>query len=518
MKQLFNDNTFNILEESVNLLCNAVKVTLGPRGKNVLTINKYGDTHLTKDGITVAKSVKSDDPIINGILNVVREASANTAKTAGDGTTTSLVLTQELFNEGLKLIKQGYNPTLLKQGMDKALNDVINYIEEHSEKITIEDKNKLYNIAKISSSMDEEVSTITTNAIIETKGTGICRIDTSRTSDTIIKCNDGLTLDKGYLSSAFLLGEDTVLKYDNPFIFVSSIELSNKTIVDLMKHAKDSSRPIIIIAPEFNENIYMSMLRNFKAGTVYVCPIKTPGFANNRNQWIEDITAYVGGEVYTNNNISPIKFIGESDNIIISSEETIISNSTPSMSCDTHVSKLQNLLSGDIDAIEKETLTNRIARLQGRIVTIYVGATTELELNEKKDRIEDAVCALQTALKGGISEGGGMTFLRASDDLFYEGSSQNNVEFAGYDLVINSLAKPFCQLCENSDKDYTELCEIYTESAGENSLGYDFKALEWKNLKEEGIIDPTLVLIQAITNSVGIVSNLLTTTCIVYYE
>lgn len=515
MTQLFNNDAFSTLEEAVNLICNAVKVTLGPRGKNVLTINNYGDAHLTKDGITVAKSVKSKDPIINGILNVVREASSNTAKTAGDGTTTSLVLTQELFNKGLQLIKNGSNPTLLKQGMNYALKDVVDYIENHSEKITIADKDKLFSIAKISSNMDEEVSNIATAAIIETEGTGICRIDTSRTNDTIIKCNNGLTLDKGYISPSFLYGEDAIIKYDNPFIFVSSIELSNKTIVDLMKHSRDNNRPIIVIAPDFNENIFMSMFRNFKAGTVQLCPIKTPGFANNRNQWLEDIVAYIGGEIYTNNNISPIKFIGKSDNIIISSEETIISNSVSTSSCIEHISKLQNRLLHNTDDVEKESLSNRIARLQGKIVTIYVGATTELELNEKKDRIEDAVCALQTALKGGISEGGGMTFMRCSIDNYNECSNTNS-QIDGYNLVMNAILIPFEQLCINCDLDYKE---IYSQWDYErDDVGYNFKTLCWENLKESGVIDPTLVLKNAITNAVGIVSNLLMTECITYYE
>lgn len=509
---LFNNDAHLQLKEAVDLICNAVKVTLGPRGKNVLTINSCGDAHLTKDGITVAKNVTSSDPIINGVLNVVREASANTAKQAGDGTTSTLVLTQAIFNGGLELIKEGCNPTLLKQGMQEALDVVLDYIEAHSEKITLDDE-KLRQVAYISANNDDSVGMVALEAVRKAKGTGICRIEDSKNTDTTIKCTNGLTFDKGYISPHFLTGDKTTIEYDNPLVFISSIELSNKTIIDLMKHAKDNGRPLVVIAPEFNENIFMSMFKNYKAGAVDICPVKLPGFAGNRSNWIDDISAYVDGECFTSNNVNPIKFLGESERIIISATETTIINNTPTLRCNSHIKTLQSLAI-DADAIELEILNKRIATLQGRVVTIFVGATTELELKEKKDRIEDAVCALQTALQGGISEGGGMTFFRAAADL-YNSSPEDSDVISGYNLIIDSLLQPFEQLCINSDKDYAVLCDDWRE---DETLGYNFKTLQWENLKESGVIDPTLVLKQSITNAVGIASNLLTTECITYYE
>jgi chaperonin GroEL len=511
---IFNKDAHLQLKEAVDLICNAVKVTLGPRGKNVLTINSYGDAHLTKDGITVANNVKHDDPIINGIINVVREASANTAKSAGDGTTTSLVLTQALFNDGLKLIEEGANPTLLKEGMNKALEDVLNYIESLSETITIDDTEKLKNIATISAAMDENIGMVALEGVSEAKGTGVVKIDISRTSKTTIKTETGLTFSNGYASNYFVNSDKPTVDYENPFIFVSNIELTNNTLVTLMKHAKNNDRPIIILAPEFNENITISMFKNFKSGAVQICPIKLPGFAGNRTQWIEDIVAYIDGEVYTSNSIDPIKFVGDAERILISAEETTIINDTPKLSCLSQIHKLQGRLKEDIEDYERDTLNNRVAKLQGRFVTIFVGATTELETKEKVDRVDDAVRALQTALKGGISEGGGMTFFRASADL-YDSSPEDSDIISGYNLVIDSLMQPFEQLAINSDKDYAVLCDDWREN---EDLGYNFKTNQWEKLRDSGVIDPTLVLKNAITNAVGIVSNLLMTECITYHE
>lgn len=512
---LFNRDARLQLKEAVDLICDAVKVTLGPRGKNVLTINSYGDAHLTKDGITVAKNVTSSDPIINGILNVVREASANTAKTAGDGSTTSLVLTQAIFNEGLKLIEEGDNPTLLKQGMQMALEDIISYIDSKNEIIDITDIEKLKSIATISANNDAIVGQTALDAVLKAKGVGVVKIDDSKTSETYIRCDSGLTFDKGYISPHFLNSEKTAIEYENPLVFISSIELTNKTLVDLMKHARENNKPLIVIAPDFNENIFMSMFKNYKSGAVQICPIKLPGFAGNRQQWIEDITAYIEGEVYTNNNINPIKFLGTSDKIVVSAEKTSIINDTLRESCNIQINKLQTRLLDEIEEYERETINNRIARLYGSVVTIFVGATTELELNEKKDRIEDAVCALQTALQGGISEGGGMTFMRCSIEYYNECPTLNS-QINGYNLVMNAILTPFEQLCINSDLDYKE---IYSQwNYEKDDIGYNFKTLNWENLKESGVIDPTLVLKNAITNAVGIASNLLTTECITYHE
>lgn len=500
MNKVINDNVQNVLKEAVDTICNAVKVTLGPKGKNVLTINSYGDAHLTKDGITVAKNVKSDDPIINGIINVVREASNNTAKTAGDGTTTSLVLTQALFNKGLEIINSGINPTILKYGMDDALKLVLNFIEKHSEKINIDD-DKLFQVAHISANNDIVVGDIAVNAVKSAGINGIINIEDSPTHDTYIKVTNGFSFDKGYLSPYFSNTGNKIV-YENPFIFVSEIEISKEVAMSLLTHANKCNKPLIIIAPEFNEAITTLLFKNFKVGSVQVCPIKTPGFANNRKNTLEDLSDYIDGIVHTNNSVDPIKSLGTSESIIINSDNTSIINENPTKRAINKLQELDNLIDDDEYCLMTETYRARKARLGGAVVTICVGATTELELKEKKDRIEDAVCAVQTALKDGISEGGGMTFIRAYNKL-------NNMKVSpGHAVVIDSLLAPFKQLCQNSDLNI----DIPTKK------GYNFKTEEFEDLKKAGVIDPTLVLKNAITNSVGIVSNLLTTNCITYVE
>ena len=511
-KVLLNKETIDVLKDGVDTLCNAVKVTLGPKGKNVLIINNYGDAHLTKDGITVANNVKSDDPIINGIINVVREASANNAKTVGDGTTSTLVLTQAIFDGGLSILEEGVNPTALKEGMDKALLNILGYLEEHSEKIDINDRNRLEQIAYISANNKEDVAAIAVEAVSIAKESGTIKIEDSKTQDTTIKSTNGLTFDKGYLSPYFANG-NTSITYENPIIFVSNIELTNNTLVTLMKEAKSNSVPLIIIAPEFNENIFTTMYKNHIAGAVQICPIKCPGFAGNREQWLEDICIYSGATLYKNNNISPVNNVGVIDKIIVNKNETSLVHNEMKKPVFEHLRLLDKQLDEATEQYEIDTIRERRSRLAGNIVTIYVGATTELELKEKKDRVEDAVCALQTALKGGVSEGGGLTFAKASLDL-YNPSFEHNDFISGYNLVIDAILKPFEQLCINSDCDYVTLFQ----KVEENRCGYNFKTQHWENFKETGVIDPTLVLKNAITNAVGIASNLLTTACITYTE
>jgi chaperonin GroEL len=258
------------------------------------------------------------------------------------------------------------------------------------------------------------------------------------------------------------------------------------------------------------------MFKNFKSGAVQICPIKLPGFAGNRAQWIDDITAYVGGEVYTSNNIDPIKYLGDAEKIIITQDETSVINTDVKLSCSSKMCELESRLSDDIEDWQKEDIKNRLARLRGLVVTIFVGATTELELKEKKDRVEDAVCALQTALKGGISEGGGMTFMRCSINNYMEEPEEKSSQIKGYNLVMDAILTPFEQLCINSDLDYKEIYRQWDYER--DDIGYNFKTLTWENLKESGVIDPTLVLKNAIINAVGIVSNLLMTECITYHE
>lgn len=500
MSKIINNNTTETLKEAINTICDAVKVTLGPKGKNVLIINNYGDAHLTKDGITVAKNVKSDDPVINGIINVVREASSNTAKTAGDGTTTSLVLTQSLFNLGLKALDAGHNPTMIKYGMDDALNKVLEFIETQSEKINIDD-DKLFQVAHISANNDTIVGDIAVKAVKAAGASGIINIEDSPTHDTYVKVINGFSFDRGYLSPYFSNTGNKIM-YENPLIFLSEIEISKEVAMSLLTHANKCNKPLIIIAPEFNEAITTLLFKNFKVGSVQVCPIKTPGFANNRKNTLDDLSDYINGYVHTNNSVDPIKSLGTADSIVINSDNTSIINEVPTNRALAKRKELDNLIEADEYCLMTETYRARIAKLCGSMVTIYVGATTELELKEKKDRIEDAVCAVQTALRDGISEGGGMTFVRAYHNL------QKDKISAGHAIVIDSLLAPFKQLCKNSDLSL----DIPT------NLGYDFKNDVEVDLKKKGIIDPTLVLKNAITNSVGIVSNLLTTACITYVE
>lgn len=494
-------DTYKVIGEAVDLICDTVASTLGPSGKNVLTVDAFGNAHLTKDGITVAKNVKSDDPVINGIINVVREASANTAKTSGDGTTTSLVLTKALFNEGVnQIVNNNQNPTQVKAGMNEALNDVLKFIEDHSEKINI-DSEKLADVAYISANNDVEVGNIAVEAIRSSGIEGAINIEDSPTYDTYIKVTNGFTFDRGYISPHFT-NNGIKLDYENALIFISEVELTKEKTIALLTYASKANQPLIIIAPDFNEAIFMLLYKNYKAGVVNVCPIKAPGFAGNRKDILEDLADYTDGKVFHSNNLEIHSFFGSAERVLISQDETSIINSTSTTRAILKKHNLNALIDEDPTSPMVELYNKRIAALNGCFTTIYVGATTELELKEKKDRIEDAVCAVRTALKDGISEGGGMTFVRAFKEMQYK------VFTSGYGVVVDCLCAPFKQLCKNSDL----TLEIPEEE------GYNFKTNTYEDLKKAGVIDPTLVLKNAIINSVGIASNLLTTVFVTYVE
>lgn len=415
-------------------------------------------------------------------------------------TTTSLVLTQSLFNLGLKALDAGHNPTMIKYGMDDALNKVIKFIEDNSEKIDIND-DKLFQVAHISANNDTVVGDIAVKAIKSVGIDGIINIEDSPTHDTYVKVTNGFSFDRGYLSPYFS-NTGNKITYENPLIFLSEIEISKEVAMSLLTYANKSNKPLIIIAPEFNEAITTLLFKNFKIGAVQVCPIKSPGFANTRKNTLDDLSDYINGYVHTNNSVDPIKSLGTAETIIINNDNTSIINENPTERVIHKLQELDNLIEDDEYCLMTETYRARKVKLAGSVATIYVGATTELELKEKKDRIEDAVCAVQTALRDGISEGGGMTFVRAYHSL------QKDKISAGHAIVIDSLLAPFKQLCKNNDL----ILDIPIK------LGYDFKNDVEADLKKEGVIDPTLVLKNAITNSVGIVSNLLTTACITYVE
>lgn len=494
-------DTYKVIGEAVDLICDTVASTLGPSGKNVLTVDAYGNAHLTKDGITVAKNVKSDDPVLNGIINVVREASANTAKTSGDGTTTSLVLTKALFDEGVnQIVNKRQNPTHIKEGMNEALNDVLKFIEEHSEKIDIESM-KLADVAYISANNDIEVGDFALAAVREAGLNGAINIEESPTYDTYIKVTKGFTFDRGYISPHFT-NNGIKLDYENALVFISEVELTKETVVSVLTFASKAQRPLIIIAPDFNEAIFMLLYKNYKAGVVNVCPIKSPGFAGNRKNNMGDMAVYVKGEVYKKNGNAVDGYFGNAERVLVNQDETSIINSEYNPLVENQINILKAYIESDPTSPMVELYEKRIAKLNGSFTTIYVGATTELELKEKKDRIEDAVCAVRTALRDGISEGGGMTFVRAFQEMQYK------VFTAGYGVVVDCLCAPFKQLCKNSD---------LALDIPENE-GYNFKTNTYEDLKKAGVVDPTLVLKNAITNSVGIASNLLTTAFITYVE
>lgn len=499
-ENIIYNNTQDFLLEGVNILANTVKTTLGPRGNNVLIFNKYNKGYLTKDGVTVAKNIKHPDPTINNIIETVRESSINTAKTVGDGTTTTLVLLQDIFQEGINCLKEKQDANLLKEGMQLALKDIIELIDNQSESIT-NNKERLKQIASISANNDSSIGDIVFDAISRSKNNGEINICNSNNYNTYITEYNGFTIDSGYFSPHFLPTGYNSVEYNNALIYISDVELSKDTVFTILKKAKNKNAPIIIIAPDFNELIGNILIQNHLNSVVNICPIKAPGFASNRKFILDDLCTYVNTTINSTD-------LGDCDKIVIHRGKTSIIVNKQALECTNRIKELETLITdSSLEEVDKDNINKRLTALTGNVININVGATTELELNEKKDRIEDAVCAVKAALEEGISEGGGKTFIKVYNKLNRDISALDSNTVSGYNIVKQSLIAPFFQLCANAGIDFRSHLNIVKHS----TTGIDFKTLKPAELKNVGIIDATKVLKTAISNAVDIASNLLTT-------
>lgn len=504
-KTIYGKEARDLLQKGVDYLANAVKVTLGPRGKNVVLFNDEEQPYLTKDGVSVAKKVTSDNPLYMIGINMVREAAINTANEVGDATTTSTILTQAILNRGLDAINKGFNPLHIKKGMDDALQEILAIINKESEKVTPE---KLLQVATISANNDESIGKIAVEAINKAGEYGIIRLKDSPTYDTYIEVNEGFQIKRGYASSYFITDRQTnEAKYKDVLLCLADRDIDSESdIVPILKKAMSMKSPIVIIANDFSNRVMDIMINNHFHHKVEVLAIKTPGFGEGRSAILEDISKLTNINVWKNKEqFDALNNIGYIEEVVSNIENTTITGKSKSDDFDEYIGKLKEILNTTNDDNLYKRLEERLAMLTSGITNVYVGATTELEMREKKDRVEDSICATKVALEEGIVAGGGSVFMRIHDNIDYYDKGNDLNE--GFYAVIDALKTPFVQLSLNSD--YTPIGQV-TENEG-----FDFKDLEWCNLKEKGIIDPSKALKTAIKNAVSIASMIISTECIV---
>lgn len=504
-KTIYGKEARDLLQQGVDYLANAVKVTLGPRGKNVVLFNDEGKPYLTKDGVSVAKKVISDNPLEMIGIEMVREVAINTANEVGDATTTSTILAQAILHKGLDAINKGNNPNLIKQGMNSAVERIIDAIDLESEQITSEDK--LLQVATISANNDESIGKIAVDAINRAGKYGIIKLEDSPTYDTYIDTKEGFRIKRGYASSYFITDRQTnEAKYKDCYLCLADRDIDSESdIIPILRCAINDKKPIVIIANDFSNRVMDIMINNHFHNKVQVLAIKTPGFGEGRSTLLEDISKLTRTPIWKNKTPFETININSIDEVVSNIEHTTIISSNKSRDLEDYIKALEAIASQETDKTLYNRIQERLAMLTTGITTVYVGATTELEMKEKKDRVEDAICATKVALEEGIVAGGGSLFMRMQNSL--DCNITNKEVSAGFYAVVDSLNAPFVQLSLNSDF-------IPVGLVTENT-GFDFKELEWCNLKERGIIDPSKALKTAIKNAVSIASMIISTECIV---
>lgn len=497
-RTIYGQEAREVLKKGVDHLANAVKVTLGPKGRNVVLFNDEGKPYLTKDGVSVAKSITSEDKALSIGIEMLKEVAVNTADEVGDATTTSTILAQAIVEKGLAAIERGHSPIEIKAGMDEALQEILEIIDSESEKV--ESNDKLKQVATISANNDEFIGEIVSKAVSDAGKYGTINIERSPSYDTHIHNNAGFHFNSGYTSGYFVTDSASqVAVYEDALILLVDKNIDKPSdLADVLEYSIKQSSPIVVIANDFSTDVTNFLVNNYLHRTIKVLPIKTPGFGEGRTRFLEDLGVLCDAIVAKDNII--VHNLGRINKIDSSINGTYIYNTPDNTEYrDEYVNNLIRARDNVTDAFLAEKYSERIAMLTTGITTIYVGAYSELEAKELMDRVEDAVCATKAALEDGIVAGGGSIFGRIYSNIERHG--------VGFSAVINALIEPFNQLCKNAD---VSLAISFVEDKG-----YDFKSMEYCNLKKRGIIDPSKALKTAIKNAVSVASMIISTECIV---
>ena len=518
------DITYNIeardaLKRGVDQLANAVKVTLGPKGRNVIIDQKYGAPHITKDGVTVAKAVELKDAAENLGAQLVKEVASKTGDQAGDGTTTATVLAQSIISVGLKNVTAGANPMSLKRGIDKAVAAIVENIKQQSE-VVGNDFDKIEQVATISANNDAEIGKLIADAMRKVSKDGVITIGEAKGMDTTIDVVQGMQFDRGYISPYFVTNTETMeAEMDKPYILIHDKKISNlKELLPVLEPAVQSGRPLLIIAEDVDSEALTTLVVNRLRAQLKICAVKAPGFGDRRKEMLEDIAILTGGTVISEEKgikleTATIDMLGTAENVSVSKDNTTIVNGAGDKEAIANrIAQIKAQIVATKSTYDKEKLQERLAKLAGGVAQLNVGAASEVEMKEKKDRVDDALSATRAAIEEGIVPGGGVAYLRAQEALTNL-KGENEDEQTGIDIIRRAIEEPLRQIVDNAGLEGAVVVDKVR--SGKGDFGYNARKDVYENLKAAGVVDPAKVARVALENAASIAGMFLTTECVI---
>ncbi len=522
-KQIYFDvEARDKLKRGVDALANAVKVTLGPKGRNVVIGKKFGAPQITKDGVTVAKEIELKDPIENMGAQMVKEVASKTADVAGDGTTTATVLAQAIIQAGLKNVAAGANPMDLKRGIDKAVTELVKNLKKISKEVG-SDNSKIKQIATISANNDETIGALIAEAMKVVGNDGVITVEEAKGTETDVKIVEGMQFDRGYLSPYFVTNADKMItEMENPLILISEKKISSmKELMPILEPVVQAGKGLLIIAEDVDGEALGTLVVNRLRGSLKVAAVKAPGFGDRRKAMLEDIAILTGGQVIseergmTLENVT-MDMLGTAEKIEIDKDNTtIINGKGDKKAISSRVGQIRAQIEATTSDYDREKLQERLAKLAGGVAVLYVGAATEVEMKEKKDRVDDALAATRAAVQEGIVPGGGVALIRAIENLD-KLKGDNEDEMTGIAIVRRAAEEPLRQIIANAGEEGAVIVQKVKE--GKDDFGYNARTDKFENLYKAGVIDPTKVTRIAIENAASIASMLLTTECVIADE
>ncbi|MBQ5388910.1 MAG: chaperonin GroEL [Paludibacteraceae bacterium] len=515
----YNIEARDALKRGVDQLANAVKVTLGPKGRNVIIDKKFGAPHITKDGVSVAKEIELADAAENLGAQLVKEVASKTGDQAGDGTTTATVLTQAIVSVGLKNVTAGANPMDLKRGMDKAVNAIVANIKAQSEEVG-NDFDKIEQVATVSANNDAEIGKLIADAMRKVSKDGVITIGEAKGMDTTIDVVQGMQFDRGYISPYFVTNTETMeVEMDRPYILLYDKKISNlKELLPVLEPAVQSGRPLLIIAEDVDSEALTTLVVNRLRAQLKICAVKAPGFGDRRKEMLEDIAILTGGTVISEEKgikleSATIDMLGTAESVTVNKDNTTIVNGAGEKEAiAARVGQIKAQIATTKSTYDKEKLQERLAKLAGGVAQLNVGAASEVEMKEKKDRVDDALSATRAAIEEGIVAGGGVAYIRAQAAL--EGlKGENEDEQTGIEIIRRAVEEPLRQIVANAGKEGAVVVDKVRN--GEADFGYNARKDVYENLKAAGVVDPAKVTRVALENAASIAGMFLTTECVI---
>ncbi len=516
---LFNIDARDQLKKGIDTLANAVKVTLGPKGRNVIIEKKFGAPHITKDGVTVAKEVELSDAYQNTGAQLVKEVASKTGDDAGDGTTTATVLAQAIVAEGLKNVTAGASPMDIKRGIDKAVAKVVDSIKSQAEKVG-DNYDKIEQVASVSANNDPVIGKLIADAMRKVSKDGVITIEEAKGTDTTIGVVEGMQFDRGYLSAYFVTNTEKMeCEMEKPYILIYDKKISNlKDFLPILEPAVQTGRPLLVIAEDVDSEALTTLVVNRLRSQLKICAVKAPGFGDRRKEMLEDIAVLTGGVVISEEKglkleQATIEMLGTADKITVSKDNTTIVNGAgDKQNIKERCEQIKAQIAATKSDYDKEKLQERLAKLSGGVAVLYVGAASEVEMKEKKDRVDDALRATRAAIEEGIVPGGGVAYIRALDAL--EGFKGDNIdETTGVDIIKRAIEEPLRQIVANAGKEGAVV--VHKVREGKGDFGYNARTDVYENLHAAGVVDPAKVARVALENAASIAGMFLTTECVI---